>query len=440
LRAFRSVLGLVLGAGLVAAACADEDPTGVGGPLAPGGTVRTYEVVLDPPDFLVGDTALGGFVAPQLVGYRVLAGGYDGLTANGLARFAAPPASVTYTDEGGSTRTDTMPSYFAGRLVLRMDTLRSDAPGPVLLELHRVAEEWDPRSASWTLRVDSGAVQLPWTEPGGTSAALVDTATWDPAEGDSVSFDVDSLTVALWADTSDAARGALIRVATPDARLRSQVAILRLDARPSARPDTAVIVTVGTIGGSFVFDLDPPAGSELRVGGIPSWRSYLHLARLDTLTVPCPGEPAGSGCVLRLNDVKINYAALVLQPEGTPRALVPDDSLRIRARTVLSVPGVPLERSPLGSRAAAFSSEAIGPATFQPDGNPGTIEVPLTQLIAALAAGRSDDAGGPLPQRLVLYAMQEGGAFGFGTFGATGSAAPPRLRLIVTVATDVEIR
>src|SRR5690606_21073944 len=49
----------------------------------------------------------------------------------------------------------------------------------------------------------------PRAEPGGTSAALVDTATWDPAEGDSVSFVVDSLTVALWADTLDAARGAL---------------------------------------------------------------------------------------------------------------------------------------------------------------------------------------------------------------------------------------
>jgi len=425
---------------MVALACADEDPTGVGGPLVPGGTVHTYEIVLDPPDFLASDTALGGFIEPALVGYRMLAGGYEGMTANGLARFAAPPATVTYVDGEGATRTDTLPSYIGGRVVLRMDTLRSAAPGPVRLELHRVGEEWDPRSASWALRVDSGGVELPWTEPGGTSAALVDTATWDPAEGDSVSFVVDSLTVALWADTLDAARGALIRVATPDARLRSPSVVLRLDARPSAKPDTVVTVSLSSIGGSFVFDPDPLAGSALRVGGVPSWRSYFHVQRLDTLAFPCPGEPAGSDCVLRLKDVKINYAALVLQPEGTPSGLVPDDSLRIEARTVLTVPGVPLARSPLGSPASVFAGEAIEPAIFRPGGSPGAIEVPLTRFIATLAAGQLDDAAEPPPQHFVLYAAQESGMFGFGTFSALGSASPPRLRLIVTVATDAEIR
>jgi len=439
-RAFRSVLGFVLGAGLVALACADEDPTGVGGPLVPGGVVRTYEIVLDPEVFLVSDTTLGGFFTPDLVLYRVLASAYEGVTANGLARFARPPSTVSYTTNTGATATDTMPSFIGGRVVVFLDTLRSVAPGPVELELHRVGEEWDPGSASWTLRVDSGGVQLPWTEPGGTSAALVGTATWDPAGGDSVSFDVDSLTVALWADTLDASRGALIRVATPGSRLRSPSVVLRLNARPSARPDTVVTTSVGSIGGSFVYDPEPLPGSELRIGGVPSWRSYFQVQRLDTLTVPCPDEPAGSGCVLRLNEVKVNYAALVLQPDATPGGFVPDDSLRIQARTVLAMPGVPLARSPLGSLAGAIAAPPIGPATFQPGASAGAIEVPLTQYIATLAAGRSPDDKTDPPQWFVLYASQESGLFGFGTFRDIGSASPPRLRLIVTVATDVEIR
>lgn len=425
---------------MVALACADEDPTGIGGPLVPGGAVRTYEIVLEPEQFLASDTTLGGFVAPDQIFFRVLAGGYEGLTSNGLARFAPPPATLTYVDASGATRTDTMPTYVGGRVVLSVDTLRSVASGPVRLELHRIGEEWDPQSASWTLRVDSGGVQLPWTEPGGTSAALVDTATWDPAEGDSVTFDVDSLTLALWADTLDVTRGALIRVATPDARIRSPVAVLRLDARPSAKPDTVIVTTVGSIGGWFVLDSDTPAGSALRVGGLPSYRSYFQVQRLDTLAFPCPGEPPESNCVLRLNDVTINYAALVLQPEGTPGGLVPDDSLRIEARTVLPVPGIPLARSPLGSLAAGFAMGPIEPATFRPGANPGTIEVPLTRFIATLARGQREEGADPPPERFALYDARENSLFGYGTFGGLGSASPPRLRLIVTVAPEAEIR
>ncbi|MFO7259659.1 MAG: hypothetical protein DIU52_000790 [bacterium] len=440
MRGFRSVLAFVLAAGMVALACADEDPTGVGGPLVPGGAVRTFEIVLEAEDFLVSDTALGGFVTQGQLLYRVLASGYEGMTAHAVGRFAPAPASVTYVDASGATRTDTLPSYIGGRVVLRLDTLRSVAPGPVRLELHRVGEEWDPASASWTLRVDSGGVQLPWAQPGGTSAALVDTATWDPAGHDSVSFRVDSLTVALWSDTLDATRGAFIRVATPGARLRSPSLILRLDLRPTAtNPDTVITTTVGTLGGTFFFDPNPPPGSMLRVGGMPSWRSYFHVQRLDTLVVPCPGEPPESGCVVRLNEATINYAALVLQPDSTPGGLLPDDSLRIEARTVLTVPGVPLARSPLGSRGSAYLAPALAPETFRPGASPGAVEVPLTAFVATLAAGRTEAQGEP-PRWFVLYPVVESGLFGFGTFGGLGSPAPPRLRMIVTVATDAEVR
>src|SRR5690606_23897560 len=191
----------------------------------------------------------------------------------------------------------------------------------------------------------------------------------------------------------------LIRVATPDARLNSPLALLRLDARPSARPDTVVTVTLGVVAGTFVYDPEPAAGSGLRVGGVPAWRSYLHFQRVDTLSYPCPGEPAGSGCTLRLGEVKINYAALVIQPEAAPPGFVPEDSLRVDARTVLTVPSVPLGRSPLGSRAAGSSSQAIPPSRFRPDSGADAIEVPVTQYIATLAATPKEGEAAP-PQTL----------------------------------------
>lgn len=437
-----TLLGLVLGAGLVVIACADEDPTGVGGELSPGGSIRTYELILEPETFLASDTSVGGFLQPAAASFTVLAGGADGLNSNFLVRFAAPPATITYTDAAGTTQTDTMPTYIGGRLVLRVDTLRSAAAGPVRLELHRIGEEWDPRSATWTERVDSGQVRLSWSEPGGTRAALVDAATWEPGTGDSVSFVVDSQTVALWADTTDPARGALMAVASADARLISPLSLLRLDARPSGRPDTVVVVTVGATGTTFVFDPQPPATAELRVGGLPTWRSYLQFQRLDTLALPCPDEDPAAGCVLALDEVKINYAALLLRPAATPSAFAPVDSLVIDARSVLTKPSVPLDRAPLGSRAGVVPSEAIPPARFRPDGDggAGAIEVPVTQFVAALAAGQKEGQAHPPPALLALFAAIEGRDFGFGSFAAQGTGSAPRLRLIVSTATRVEIR
>lgn len=437
-----TLFGLLLGGGLVVIACADDDPTGVGGDLPPGGSIRTYELLLEPEAFLASDTALAGFYQPAGASFGVLAGGAGGLNANVLIRFAAPPSRVAYRDTMGVSREDTLPTYIGADLVVRVDTLRSVASGPVDLELHRIGEEWDPRSATWTERVDSGDVRLSWSQPGGTRAALVATATWGPDAGDSVTFAVDSQTVALWADTTDATRGALIAVTNPDARLISLFALLRLHARPSARPDTVVVVNVGPVGMTFVFDPQPPTTGDLRIGGVPTWRSYLQFQRLDTLTLPCPGEDPAAGCVLPLDEVKINYAALLLRPADMPSALVPTDSLVIDARSVLVKPSVPLDRAPLGSNAAVRPSRAIPPERFLPDweGGDEAIEVPVTQFVAALAAGRGDDGADDPPSVLALFAAAEGRDFGFGTFGAKGAASAPRLRLVVSTASRVEIR
>jgi hypothetical protein len=434
-----TLCGLLLAGGFVAVACTDEDPTGVGGDLPLGGTIRTYELILGPEVFLASDTSVAGFFKPSGSSFVVLSGGADGLTSHVLVRFAAPPSSVIYRDTMGVSREDTLPTYIGADLVLWVDTLRSTASGPVELQLYRIGEEWDPRSATWAERVDSGNVRLSWSEPGGTRAGLVAVGLWEPDAGDSVVIAVDSQTVALWGDTTDATRGALIALPSPDVRLVSLRPILRLHARPSARPDTVVDVTVSAVGATFVFDPQPGATADLRIGGLPTWRSYLEFQRLDTLTLPCPGEDPAAGCVLPLREVKINYAALQLRPTGLLSAFVPGDSLVIAARPVLVKPSVPVDRAPLGGNVAARSSNAIPPERFRPGGGgeDGAIEVPVTWFVEALATG-PDDAPSSV---LALFATREGQDFGFGTFGgqAAGEAAP-RLRLIVSTASRVEIR
>ena len=152
----RAVVGGAVAAALVAAACGDEDPTGVGGPLLPGGVVRTFQVVLGPEAFLAGDTTLGGFTRPAESGYMVVAEDFGGtFDAHALARFDRPPRSVSYRDTAGATRQDTLPRFTGGVVVMRVDTARSAAAGPVRLRLHRIAEPWDPATATWTARVDS---------------------------------------------------------------------------------------------------------------------------------------------------------------------------------------------------------------------------------------------------------------------------------------------
>ena len=42
-------------------ACTRETPSEIGGPLLPPGDVSTFEVILDPADYLVFDTAFSGY-------------------------------------------------------------------------------------------------------------------------------------------------------------------------------------------------------------------------------------------------------------------------------------------------------------------------------------------------------------------------------------------
>ncbi|MBI4545462.1 MAG: hypothetical protein HY703_09720 [Gemmatimonadetes bacterium] len=435
----RKVLVVLLSAAALLPACGDEDPTGVGGPLLPGGVIRSFEVVLDAGTFLTEATDLAGFAKPPASGFFLIAHRFGGsLESHALARFAPPPARVTFRDAAGTVREDTLPRFIGGQLVLRVDTLLTVPRAPLRLQLFRVAEAWDPGSADWRLRVDSGRVALAWSQPGGTVGALVDSAVWQPGT-DSVVFAVDSQTVALWADTTNAARGALILAATDGTRMKSPLALLRLEARPSQRPDTVVTATVGSVARTFLFDPPPPSLTPLQVGGTPAWRSFLRFrGGLDTVSVACPG--GAPGCRLRLGDATVNFAALLLDPLPVPAAFQPEAAFDIEARSVLETPGVPVARSPLGQLLGRVRTP-VDPRAFAAGSKaPPAVEVPVTTFLSSLVAPleRADSARA---STLALLATIEAGTFGFGTFAAGGTAsAAPRLRIVLSIASEVQIQ
>lgn len=432
-----SALGL---ASLLVAGCGDEGPVGLDG-LVPDDVVRTYEIILDADAFLARDTAIVGFREPSNTPYYVVAQDHAGaLNARGLARFALA-SKISYNDSAGTSVTDQPPRWIGGRLIVRVDTLAPRPDGPVELALHLTTEAWDGGSATWQFRVDTAGVQEPWTEPGGSPGALIDTETLE-VDADSLVFTVDSQTVALWADTLDPGPGALITMATPGGRVRLARVTFVADARPLERPDTVIADTASLRDAVFIFDPPPADGGRLVVGGTPTWRSYLLLKqRLDTLAVavPCPDDPA-ENCSIRLGDATVNYAALLLQAETPPAGFAPLDTVGIEVRLALGAGEIPFSRAPLSSRVGT-------PVTFDAEvfENPGgPVDLPVTGAVAGLtrAPEESGLADGVRENPvLVLLPTVEGDQFGYGSFASSRSgSAPPRLRMLISVVSEDLVR
>lgn len=412
-------------AGLFAfTACTEETPVEVGGGLLQGDNIRTFEIILESSSFLAYDSSFSGYTTPQDAPFAIVANKFGGvLDANALFRLAIPPAVINVRNTAGTVVSDSAPRYFSGRLVVRLDTLRSDANPPVQFVAHRIAEEWD-RSATWTLRVDSGGVRRPWATPGGTRGAQIDTTTWTGS--DTLVFRVDSQTIAQFRDTTNAARGVIVSTLTNGARVRVLSAILHLSARPSIRPDTIVTVDVVPAVNAFVFNPQPPARDELRVGGVPSWRTLIGLAPdLATRVIPCPGI---ANCQVQLSAASINRAELLLQPVTAPAGFIPEDTTFIQASGLLVSPGVPLQRSPIGTALAL--SDRIAPQLFAQPAATAPVAINVTNYLVALVNPALTATTRP-PSALTLLAFSEPATFGFTTF-----ARGPRLRLVVTAPVE----
>lgn len=422
--------GILLFTALLAWACGEETPTDVGGSLLPDQSVRTFEVILEPAAYLVKDTSFSGYLKPSDVAYLVVANAFEGaLNARSLARFQIP-STISVTDSAGTLRTDTLPGYFAGQLVVRLDTLRGSA-APANLTAFQATESWDRASASWTLRMDTAGVRTPWSTPGGSPGAFLDSASWE-AGSDTVVLRLDSTTVAMWRDTANVVPGIVLAAGSNGARLRISDVTLRVDARTTVRRDTVVTTTVGPTGTVFIFD--PPVegtSSQPRSGGLPGWRSILQVREgLDTLSVACPDGAAG--CRFQLSETSITYAALVLQPQLSPPGFSPEDSVALGTRLVLVSSLAPLERSPLGPIVGVMP-RGIARSHFLDPASP-PIEVPITEFMRAMAADSSEVSERPSAY-IGILPLVDGSTFGFPSFDPA-----PRLRLILTVARELQLR
>jgi hypothetical protein len=250
---------------------------------------------------------------------------------------------------------------------------------------------------------------------------------------DSLVIRVDSATIAAWSDTTTTARGVVITMVAPGGRLRASDLVLRLDARPTFNPDTIVTVTSRPPDPVFIYDpVLPDAAATPFIGGRPSWRTYFEAKDgLDTVSVACP--QVSPNCRVSLGDVNITYAAILLQPVPAPAGYVPQDSLRIGAQTLIVSGFTPIERSPPGQGVGA-TQRFLQPSEFRAPADGPLVEVPVTAFVAALAADTTVE-GAPPPRWVGLLPLVEGVDFGVTTFQPL-----PVLRLILTIANELQLR
>lgn len=415
---------------LLTTACGQESPTEVGGPLLPGGAVNTYEVLLPSSQYLQYDTAFTGFTATSTATYAILAQHFaDSLDAHSLAGLLLPTAIAV--PDSGTLITDSAATFFSGHIIIRVDTAASGPREQVQVGVYRLAEDWDQKSTSWEWRVDSGGVHEPWAEPGGTPGKVVGTASLEEG-ADSLVIPVDSATLAVWGDSVVANRGLMVVAAQAGARIRTTDLSMLVDAHPSVRTDTVVTVTVHPTRSTFIYtpQLTGPTTAP-RFGGNPGWRTLFRFRDgLDSLRIPCASGAVG--CSVALRDVSVSLAELVLQPTVPPAGFAPEQNMIAAPVVMLYSPGIPLDRLPLGS-AAATTGTTVTSDAFTPPLSGAPLRVPITSFVQAL----SSDSTGVVrpPPYLALIPSGEGNTFGIATF-----QPGPALRLVVTVAEEIQIR
>jgi hypothetical protein len=424
-------LGVWAMAALVAA-CGEEGPTSVGADLM-GPGVRTYQVTLDPADFLVADTTFDRIGSLDDAPFRMAAHAFDGeLEARTLLSLLRPEV-VTYTPSEGQSRTDTIQAVTGGILTLIVDTLATSIR-PIDVQVVQVMEEWHRRTATWDVRIDTTGVTETWSEPGGSPGAVLGEATW--TGGDTLQIVLDSAAVAVWDDTAAARLGGMFRSVTPGSRLFVTALTFQFNVVPTG---TDTVLAAGQLLESKIIAAPEDPGPEagvLRVGGLPAWRTLLHFRPMAEVQIPCgPGQPPG--CMLPLDGVTINQAALLLEPMAAgPRRL--ERLTRIEGRGVFEGPGVPLPRSPLAPAFDLPSDSLVAAHFAAPDDETPAVAVPVTRYVRINMD--STDGDDVPPRWLALVALNERTMFGYAAFGGLGSDRPPRLRLVVSVPDEVRVR
>lgn len=420
------MVGLALATASGVLGCGEENPTEVGSGLL-GEGFRTYEVVLDASEFLASDTTYDRLGRLNGVPFSLVAEDFEGeLDAHTLFKLTLPP-QVVYVNNDGQSVTDSDYQVAGGVLTVVIDTL-SDAAPPVALEVLRVTEDWHWPTATWDLRVDTTGAAVPWTTPGGSTGPVLGGTTW--LGSDTVRIRLDSAAVAAWQDSAALEHGGMLRAATPGTRLR----IVNLDFQFEVEPaDADTTLEVGSLTApTLVASPEPstPAPTEIRVGGVPSWRTALEFRSLADVEIPC--GPVADGCTLPLSEADVNLAVLLLQPVPVGARRI-ERPMQVENRLILQGPGAPLTRSPLSAVIGAMR-DSLHSADFTatpPDPSPARVFV--TQFVQSAIEPQEPGDDEPVLW-LALTARNEPRfpIFGYAAFGSLESAAAPRLQLVVT--------
>lgn len=406
---------------LLFAACDSEEPVGIGSELLPGDAVNTFVVTLDPADYLLLDTAFAAYGGIEPPTFNILAHDYEGvLNAHTFARFIVPTA-ISIVDSIGIPRTDSTFAMIRGEILLLPDSLATTGPTPLHVAAYRMGESWDPAFATWQLRSEGE----PWTVPGGTPGALVDTAQY--VKGDTLRLHVDSATLAAWADTTDPTRGTLISLLQAPARMRTTIPRLRVFARSSWNPDTLFTTISQAPYTRYVYDPRPDTiAGAVRYNGTPTWRSFLRFrSDLADITVSC-----GPGCTLPLSQADITRAELLLQPETPPPGFTPELATSPVAYSALVTPQIPLARSPLGI-AIGTTAAPLTLDDYRDDADPAAVVI--TQFVRQLVSDTTTDFSTGRSDWLAIIAGTPQ------TFGFAQFAPGPRLRLVLSTASKVQL-
>lgn len=411
-----------LALGLALAACGEEVPTGLGQELLPENAIRTFELILEPADFLVFDTAFSGYGVSRGGPFAILARDYEGaLTTHIPARYRLPDRIVV-RDTGTVLVVDSMPTLTGAEVLLLVDTIGSDHSGTLQISAHRMGESWDPASATWIYR-DSAAA-LPWTVPGGTPGVEITTISY--TGGDTILLPIDTATLRTWADSLDDTRGVLIRIVDGTGRLRTTAPVLRVFARSSVADTTVLVSTTPTVRDFFVTPTLPSEASDIRSGGLPGWRTFLRIRDdLRDRTVSC-----GPGCSAPLHSFDITRAELILQPTAPPPGFRPEVAVGPTAYLGLVTPEIPLRRSLLGSAVGA-TVEVLEPERFVVGAEP--VAVTLTEFVRLAVADSTADEEFFRPEWLVITPGAQT------TFGFAAFEPGPRLRLVLSTAQENQL-
>jgi hypothetical protein len=430
------LVGLIALVSWTISACQEEIVTNLEGDLIPVEAV-TVEVVLPFHEFAGNLEAWGGYGRPFELETDVVATAFEGnLDARVLNSWFPYPHSAEVRDSLGLVRVDTLLTFVGGRLVARFDTLSSILDESLELSVGALSKDWDFVSANWGVAVDTVGEFQEWTEEGAGPVTPVATAFWEPSQGDSVVFDLDSAGVALWADTTGARMGARLDAITEGVRLDLVNLDLWLVTRPSVNPDTLVELEVRNRTRTFIYhpELAPP-DDEIRVGGVPAWRSVFVINLPEVLDGP-ESLCLKVQCPLTLTPESLISASLVLTTRTPPAGFLPTDSLFMDVRPVLEPSRLP--KSPLGSSLLVTLGALLPPAKFGEEVG-SEIEVQLGPYVQNLIS-ESSIPGLDVPRTLALLSSFEPSSLSFASFEGPDSPSGPELRLVLTLAEDVLIR